>query len=142
METFWFILKFIIANILLFIISATLIGSCVRGYLQPRTYTNIGNHKSFFYKISTTTGFIYSTIATVITIIILYLIIIHINIYVFLGVLFSMISRIKDLLSEIRTGLKTSKNNMTKKPIDLFLNIVFLIGFCFFNYGVYNFLLK
>lgn len=137
MDIIWTILKFIVANILLIVVSSTLIGTSIRGYLQPRVYTNIGNHKSFFYEITPRAGFIYATMASLLSIVVFYLIIKHINIYVFIGVVLTMISRIKDLLTEIKTGFKTSKKNMTNKPIDLFLNLLFYVAFGVFNYGVY-----
>lgn len=142
MDIIWTILKFIVANILLIVVSSTLIGISLRGYLQPSVYTNTGNHNSFFYSISPRTGFIFSTIASAVSIVILCMIFKNINIYVFLGVILAMFSRIKDLLREIKTGHKTSKKNMTSKPIDNVFNLIFFIGFGLFNYGVYLFLNK
>lgn len=140
MEIIWIIFQFIIANILLIIISSTLIGNSIRGFSQPNITTHHGNHKSEFYNMSPKKGFIVSLVFSIMSLIVFIILIYYTNYYIFIGFLLSMISRIKDLYKEIITGQKTSKKNMSNNLIDIILNIVFLLGFFIFNYGFYKYL--
>ncbi|WP_152547357.1 hypothetical protein [Flavobacterium seoulense] len=50
------------------------------------------------------------------------------NILLVIAAALIMISRLPDLLSEIKTGEKTTKKNMKQRPIDIIFNILFFIA--------------
>ena len=50
------------------------------------------------------------------------------NILLVIAAVLIMVSRLPDLLTEIRTGEKTTKKNMKNKTIDIIFNVLFLIA--------------
>jgi hypothetical protein len=137
MDLIWLVLKFIIANVLLIIVSSTLIGFIIRGMLQPKIPNPYRGHKEEWYIISQKRGLMFSIGATSVTILLFILLFNHSNIYIIIGIIFNMLSRIKDLLNEIRTGIKTTKRTMTNGPLDIVLSIITMLGIGIFNYGLY-----
>lgn len=137
MEIIWTIIKFLLANILVITLSSTLIGFFLRGLLQPRTENPYGKHKAEWYHISPTQGLVYSFISGCLTLILIVLLIRETNYFVLLGFLTWMLTRIKDLLLEIKTGKKTTKRTMTTDSIDIALSIIAWTGIFIFNYGLY-----
>lgn len=137
MEIIWIILKFIIANALLFIVSSTLIGFIIRGVLQPTVINPLEDHKAEWYSISQNRGLIYTLGATVVSVLLFILLFRYGNIYVVLGILLNMLSRIKDLLIEIKTGIKTTKKTASMDKFDIFWSIITFVGIGIFNYGLY-----
>ncbi|MCF8247147.1 MAG: hypothetical protein K9J46_18430 [Saprospiraceae bacterium] len=137
MEILWIVLKFIVANILLVIVSSTLIGIIVRGILQPRTKPTHGNHEAEYYSISPTYGKILSLGSFVFSIFLLVILYYYGNIYLVIGLISWMLARIKDLIREIKTGIKTTNKSMTKDSLDFILTATNWIGLGVFNYGLY-----
>jgi hypothetical protein len=45
--------------------------------------------------------------------------------------------RIKDLIREIKTGIKTTNRTMTRDKVDHVLTLISWIGLIVFNYGLY-----
>lgn len=141
MEIILVTLKFIIANVLLVVLSSTLIGFIVRGIFQPRTkIPESGEHKIEWYGMSPVVGLLYSFFATCVTIILLFWILENSNIYIITGFVLSMLTRIKDLKKEIKTGQKTNKQTLSNDSYDIILNILSWTGFIIFNFGFYKFL--
>ncbi|WP_278035684.1 hypothetical protein [Flavobacterium nitratireducens] len=50
------------------------------------------------------------------------------NILLVIAAALIMISRLPDLLIEIKTGEKTTKKNMKQRPIDIIFNILFFVA--------------
>lgn len=142
MNTIWLIIKFIIANTLLIILSSTLIGLILRSLLQPRLNKNQDWHKSEYNKLSIKNGIVISVISLVVSIILIFSIYWKMNILISAGFFICMITRVKDLLNEIKTGKITSRRTMTKEPLDFVLNLFFWGGFLIFNYGLYKYWVK
>lgn len=137
MDIIWIILKFILANILLIIVSSTLIGFIVRGLLQPRTPNPYREHKAEWYLISPAKGIAYSLGSAGITILLMILLIRYSNLFIVIGFLSWMLSRVKDLVIEIKTGIKTTNATMTRDKLDFALTLITWLGFIAFNYGLY-----
>ena len=137
MYIMWIILKFIIANSLLFIISSTLIGFILRGLLQPSTPNPFRGHKAEWYAISPKRGVLYALGATCVTILLFVLIYDNSNIYIILGMILIMLSRVKDLLQEIKTGVKTTYKTASMDKLDTLNILISFLGIGLFNYGLY-----
>lgn len=142
MDTVWVILKFIGANILLVMISSTLIGFIIRGIIQPRLKPTHGLHKAEWYTVGSIKGLILSLGAIAVCVFLLYKLYYNANLYLALGVILLMLGRVKDLVLEIRTGVKTTIKNATKGSLDFVLLAMTWIGFAVFNYGLYVYLIK
>ena len=142
MDIVWIIVKFIISNILLLMISSTLIGIIFRGIFNERTDNSTSEYITELYENRRKRGLISAIVTSFITIILFVFLYNYTNIYIILGIILNMISRTKDLLNEIRTGIKTTKRNVSNDGLDLILNIVTLFGIGVFNYGLYLMLIK
>lgn len=135
--------KYLMANILLIVVTSTLIGFVIRGIYQTRVIMPYNaNHKIEWYSLSYKKGFLISIVSLVIIIIISFVLFNNLNLYVFSAFIILLVTRIKDLINEIRTGLKTSKINKTNDWLDVVLTIFSWSGFIIFNYGIYIFLNK
>lgn len=137
MTFIWLVLKFILANVLLIIVSSTLIGFIIRGLFHQLPDNSTSEYIAELYEKNRKRGLFSSIITFCVTIIILIFLYKYANIYIILGILLNMISRTKDLLNEIRTGIKTTRKNVSNDRTDLILSIVTLLGFGIFNYGLY-----
>ncbi|MDO6759620.1 hypothetical protein Q4566_05350 [Tamlana sp. 2_MG-2023] len=137
MDIAWIIVKFIIANILLLMISSTLIGIIFRGIFKPRTDNSTSEYVAELYEKRRKRGLTSAIVTSVITIILFFYLYKYTNIYIIIGIILNMISRTKDLLNEIRTGIKTTKRNVSNDRLDLVLSIVTFLGVAIFNYGLY-----
>tara|TARA_R110002033_G_scaffold170899_2_gene214713 strand:- start:755 stop:1168 length:414 start_codon:yes stop_codon:yes gene_type:complete len=131
------VLKFIIANVLLLIVSSTLIGIIIRGLFYQQIDNTTSEYIAELYEKNRKKGLSSSIITSCITIILFIFLYKYANIYIILGILLNMISRTKDLLNEIRTGIKTTRKNVSNDRTDLILSIVTLLGFGIFNFGLY-----
>lgn len=137
MTLIWMVLKFIIANVLLLIVSSTLIGIIIRGLFYQQIDNTTSEYIAELYEKNRKKGLSSSIITSCITIILFIFLYKYANIYIILGILLNMISRTKDLLNEIRTGIKTTRKNVSNDRTDLILSIVTLLGFGIFNFGLY-----
>lgn len=137
MNVVWVITKILTANILLIIVSSTLIGFIIRGLLQPRISNVPVGHKTEWYSISPTIGLALSLGSACLTVVVTILLIRYTNIYIAIGFLSWMLIRIKDLTREIRTGVKTTNKTMTRDKLDFVLTLISWIGLIVFNYGLY-----
>lgn len=137
MNAIWVIIKILTANILLIIVSSTLIGFIIRGLLQPRISNVSVGHKAEWYSLSSSTGLALSLGSTCVTVVATILLIRYTNIYIVLGFLSWMVIRIKDLIREIRTGVKTTNKTMTRDKLDFVLTLISWVGLIVFNYGLY-----
>lgn len=137
MTLIWLVLKFILANVLLLIVSSTLIGFIIRGLFYQLPDNSTSEYIAELYEKNRKRGLFSSVITVCATIILFIFLYKYANIYIILGILLNMISRTKDLLNEIRTGIKTTRKNVTNDRTDLVLSIVTLLGFGIFNYGLY-----
>ncbi|MDO7173312.1 hypothetical protein [Mariniflexile sp. AS56] len=137
MDIVWIIVKFIIANILLFIISSTLIGIIIRGLFYQQTDNTTSEYIAELYENNRKRGLASTIVTSCLTIILFIFLYNYTNVYIILGILLNMITRIKDLLNEIKTGIKTTKRTMSNDGLDLILNIVTYLGIGIFNYGLY-----
>lgn len=137
MDIVWIVLKIIIANILLFIVSSTLVGFIIRGMLQPRTANPYTAYTADWYTMSKNRGLIISIITFGFSVLLFILLFNYSNIYIVIGILLNMLTRIKDLIKEIRTGIKTTNKSMSVDKIDIVLTIISWLGIGIFNYGLY-----
>jgi hypothetical protein len=137
MNAIWIVLKFILANALLIVVSSTLIGFIIRGVLQPTVVNPSKNHKAEWYSISQNRGLTYTIGAIIVSNLLFILLYRYGNLYLILGVLLNMLSRIKDLLVEIKTGIKTTNKTASLDKLDIFWSIISFVGIGIFNYGLY-----
>ena len=142
MEIVWTIVKCIAANILVVMVSSKLIVFIVRGIIQPRERPTHGLHKSEWYMIGSLSGIILSLIAIVAFGFLLSKIYYRTNPYIALSVVLLMVGRVKDLLTEIKTGVKTTIKHASKDVFDVVLLSVTWIAFAVLNYVLYKYLLN
>lgn len=137
MNILWLVIKFLVANLLLVSITSTLIGFIIRGVLQPRLSKSVDAHKSEWSTISPAKGFVYSIGAFCISVFIIISLVHYTNSLVTSSFLVLMLTRVKDLISEVRTGLKTTSSTISKTPLDFVVTLSQWMGFIIFNYGLY-----
>jgi hypothetical protein len=113
------IIKAIVGYFILMFVGTNLIGAVVRGIVQPST-----NHVGFSENVSEPKSIGATVIFSLISIAYLYALYHFWNIGVVIAAIMVMISRIPDLIFEIKTGQKINLKNMPKRPIDILWNII------------------
>lgn len=126
------VIKAIIGYFILMFVGTNLIGAIVRGFVQPST-----NHPGFSENISESKSMSVTVFFSLISIAFLYALYHFWNIGVVIAALMLMISRIPDLIFEIKTGQKVNLRNMPKRPIDVLCNIVGWLALLVLWYAFY-----
>ena len=130
-------LKALGAYLVLMLIGINLIGIIVRGFIQSPQEDENGN--PIGENISSSGSIILTLLVSLITIAYLYALFHFFNIYVSIGAIMIMISRISDLLYEIKIGKKITKKDMPNRPVDTIFNIIGWLAFFVLWYAFYIF---
>lgn len=112
------IIAALVGYIVLMFVSVNITGIIVRGFVQPDP-----KHQEFTENISSQGSFTITFIFGLVGIACLYALYHFFNIGVVVSALMLMISRIPDLVFEIKTGQKINLKTMPKRPIDIVCNI-------------------
>ncbi len=128
--------KAIIGYLILMFVGTNLIGIIVRGFIQPNSTDDLGN-ELISEDISEPKSVIITIFFCIISIFYLYALYHFWNIGVVIAAIMLMLSRLPDLLFEIKTGQKITLKNMPKRPIDIFCNIISWVAFPLLWYSFY-----
>ena len=117
------ILKSILGYFILMLIGTNLLGIVVRGMVPSLIKDEHGNFQSIE-EIYSLGGIVITIISSLIGILFIYALYHYWNIGIAIAGVLLMISRLPDLLYEIKTGEKISFKNMHKRPIDIVCNLL------------------
>lgn len=138
MEIFLCSLKTLVAYILMMLIGTNLLGTVVRGLKTPTIEINGELYAQE--DITSIRSILLTIFFSLITLSYLFSLYYFWNLGVFLSGLILMITRLPDLLHEIKYGVKINLYNMPQRPIDIIFNIIgwlvlpFLwISFCYWE---------
>ena len=123
MDIFICIVKSIIGYFVLMLIGTNLLGIVVRG-LKPTHVRDSDGYLLEIENISSNKSIIMTIIFSIITVVYLYALYHYWNIGILAAGLILMVSRLPDLLFEMKTGNKLNLKNMPKRPVDILLSIV------------------
>lgn len=130
-------LKALGSYLVLMLIGINLIGIIVRGFIASPKEDPYGN--PIGENISSPGSIALTLIVSLIAIAYLYALYHFINIYVLIAAIMIMLSRIPDLLYEIKTGKKINLKEMPKRPIDTIFNIIGWLALPVLCYAFYIF---
>lgn len=123
MDTFLCILKAIAGYFILMFIGTNLLGAVVRGHRPTFRKDRDGNLNSMV-DVSSTGNIIITIFFSIIAIAYIYALYHFWNIGIAVAALILMLTRLPDLLFELRTGEKIRPSNMPKKSINILLNLL------------------
>jgi hypothetical protein len=123
MDTFLCILKAIAGYFILMFVGTNLLGIVVRGFRPTFKKDSDGNLASTV-DTSSTGSIIMTILFSIISVAYFYALYHYWNIGIMTAGLLLMFTRLPDLLFEMKTGEKVNSTNMSKKPIDVLLNIL------------------
>jgi len=123
MDTFLCILKAIAGYFILMFVGTNLLGIVVRGFRPTFRKDSDGNLASIV-DTSSTGSIIMTILFSIISVAYFYALYHYWNIGIMTAGLLLMFTRLPDLLFEMKTGEKVNSTNMSKKPIDVLLNIL------------------
>jgi hypothetical protein len=123
MDTFLCILKAIAGYFILMFVGTNLLGIVVRGFRPTFKKDSDGNLASIV-DTSSTGSIIMTILFSIISVAYFYALYHYWNIGIMTAGLLLMFTRLPDLLFEMKTGEKVNSTNMSKKPIDVLLNIL------------------
>lgn len=123
MDIFFCIVKSIIGYFILMFVGTNLLGLLVRGLKPTHVRDNKGNLLELE-NTSSSTSITMTIIFSIITLAYLYALYYYWNIGILAAGLILMVSRLPDLLFEMKTGIKLGLKNMPKRPIDIILSIL------------------
>jgi hypothetical protein len=123
MDTFLCILKAIAGYFILMFVGTNLLGIVVRGFRPTFKKDSDGNLASVV-DTSSTGSIIMTILFSIISVAYFYALYHYWNIGIMTAGLLLMFTRLPDLLFEMKTGEKVNSTNMSKKPIDVLLNIL------------------
>lgn len=126
------IIAAILGYIILMLVSVNVVGGIVRGLVSGNPDNAVVTEN-----ISESKSIVTTVIFSLICIVFLYALFHFWNIGVVLAAVMLMISRIPDLLFEIRTGQKITQSNMPKRPIDVMFNIIGWLALLVLWYSLY-----
>lgn len=119
------IIKTIFAFIMLMLIGTNLLGMIVRTFIIIISFEktkNSGIDKMI--QESKNSGVVFLIFSIALTIGYFYALNHYYNYYLMIAGIMLMISRFPDLITEIKTGKKISKQNMPNRTIDIFFNVI------------------
>ena len=131
------VLKALGAYLVLMLIGTNLVGIIVRGLIRSPKKDPHGN--PIGENISSSGSIALTLILSLITIAYLYALYYFVNIYVLAAGIMIMLSRIPDLLYEIKTGKKINLKEMPKRTIDTIFNIISWLALPVLCYAFYIF---
>lgn len=126
MAIFLFILKSIFGYLVLMLIGTNLLGMIVRGIL-PTYKKDADGNLQLAIDDKSSGGIVLTVICCVIAILYFFSLYHYWNIFLVVAASMLMVSRIPDLLFEMRTGVKFSlrnRKNMPNRPIDFICNLL------------------
>lgn len=123
MDTFICIIKAIIVYFILMFVGVNLLGIVVRG-IRPTHIKDTENNLISIENISSNTSIITTIIFSIISLLHLYALYYYWNIGILVAGLILMMTRIPDLLFEMKTANKIDFKNMPKRPVDIICTIL------------------
>lgn len=117
------IIKSIIGYFILMLVGTNLLGMVVRG-LKPSNVRDTNGDLIEIEDISSNRSIIMTIIFSIIAILYLFALYYYWNIGILAAGLILMVSRLPDLLFEMKTGNKLNLKNIPKRPIDIILSIL------------------
>lgn len=123
MDIFLCIVKSIIGYFILMFVGTNLLGLVVRG-LKPIYVRDNEDNLLEFENTSSSRSIIMTIVFSIIILAYLYALYHFWNIGILAAGIILMVSRLPDLLFEMKTGIKLDLKNMPKRPIDIILSIL------------------
>lgn len=117
------VLKSILGYFILMLIGTNLLGIIVRGIVPSYKKDELGNIQ-LAEDINSKAGISITIISSLLLILYIYVLYHYWNIGIAIAGVLLIISRLPDLLYEMKTGEKISLKNMRKRPIDIVCNLL------------------